>query len=147
MKALSVIALAVTLAGCTCPVRSVPTAAQTVARPVALKVDAQNGRSTIAANKQSPQAAEADPVTEKAKAAIAALMENPATAQFSKMSRAFRNLSSESLDTICGYVKGKDASGRDTGDMPFLYIIDNGEPFLVDGSSSVIETVYRSLCD
>jgi len=31
--------------------------------------------------------------------------------------------------------------------MPFLYIIDNGEPFLVDGSSSVIETVYRSLCD
>jgi len=74
-------------------------------------------------------------------------MENPATAQFSKMSRASRNLSSESLDTICGYVKGKDASGRDTGDMPFLYIIDNGEPFLVDGSSSVIETVYRSLCD
>jgi hypothetical protein len=29
----------------------------------------------------------------------------------------------EPVDTICGYVKGKNASGGDTEEMPFLYII------------------------
>ena len=42
----------------------------------------------------------------------------------------------EPVDTICGYVKGKNASGGDTEEMPFLYIIRDdrdGEAYLVDG--------------
>ena len=89
----------------------------------------------------------ADPVTEKAKATIAAMMENPASAKFGKIRRAVKNLLDEPLDTMCGYVKGKSASGRDTGEMPFLYIIHRDEGYLVDGSSPMAQTVHDTLCN
>jgi len=57
----------------------------------------------------------ADPGIEKAKATIAAMMENPGSVEFGEITRAVRNLLGESLDAICGYVQGKDASGKDTG--------------------------------
>jgi hypothetical protein len=90
---------------------------------------------------------EANPVTEKAKAAIAAIMENPASAEFGETKRAVKSLLGEPLETICGYVKGKNASGKDTGEMPFLYIINRDEAYLVDGSNLTAETVYRTLCN
>jgi hypothetical protein len=109
-------------------------------------------RNPVIAAKMAPLAAaqlsrEADPVIEKAKAAIAALMGNPASAQFSRIRRAARILSGESLDTVCGYVKSKNASGTDTGELAFLYIINDDGAYLVDGSSPLAETVHRSLCD
>jgi len=144
---------------------------------VVFKAKAQNATSNVGANVQSRQSARlgrknnavvkrqkpgiagkmaplasaqfshtADPV-KKAKAAIAALMEKPASAQFTTMRRAVRNFLREPLDTVCGYVKGKSASGRDTGEMPFLYIIDHEEVYLVDGNSPAAEIVYRSICD
>jgi hypothetical protein len=88
----------------------------------------------------------ADPVIEKAKAAIAALMENSASAQFQTMSRAIRKFSGESLDTICGHVKGKSASGGNTAVMPFLYVVAHGDAYLVDGMSPAAEIVHRSIC-
>jgi len=88
-----------------------------------------------------------DPVTEKAKASIAALMEKPASAAFGQIKRATKDLLGESLDTICGYVKGKNASGQDTGEMPFLYIVHENEAYLVDGKSMVAETVHGVLCN
>jgi hypothetical protein len=90
---------------------------------------------------------EADPVTEKAKATIAAMMENPASAEFGKTKRAVKNLLGEPLETICGYVKGKNASGGETGEMPFLYIVQHNEAYLVDGTSPLAETVYGVLCN
>jgi len=89
----------------------------------------------------------ADPLTEKAKAAIAAMMENPASAEFGKLKRAVKGLRGESLDTVCGYVKGKSASGLDIGEMAFLYIAQGNEAYLVDGSSLTAETVHRVLCN
>jgi hypothetical protein len=88
----------------------------------------------------------ADPVTEKAKATIAAIMENPGSAEFGEMTRAVKTLLGEPIETICGYVKGKSASGGDTGEMPFVYIIAHDEAYLVDGSSPMADTVYRNLC-
>jgi hypothetical protein len=88
-----------------------------------------------------------DPVTKKAKAAIAAIMANPASAEFGEMKRAVKNLGGEPLDTICGYVTGKNGSGGNTGKMPFLYIIQHDEAYLVDGSSPMADTVYRALCN
>jgi hypothetical protein len=46
-------------------------------------------------------------------------------------------------------VKGKNASGGDTEEMPFLYIIRDdrdGEAYLVDGRSYVAKTVHGVLC-
>jgi len=88
-----------------------------------------------------------DRATEKAKAAIAKIMDVPASAKFGKMTRALKNQRSESLDTICGYVKGKNAAGRDTGEMPFLYIVHHDEAYLVDGRSPASDTIYHSLCN
>src|SRR5215211_1845185 len=78
--------------------------------------------------------------------AIAVIMESPASAKFGEMKRAVKSLLGEPLDTICGYVKGRDPSGGDTGEMPFLYIIHHDEAYLVDGSSPVAETLHRVLC-
>jgi hypothetical protein len=88
----------------------------------------------------------ADPVTEKAKATIAAIMENPGSAEFGEMTRAIKTLLGEPIETICGYVKGKNASGGETGEMPFVYIIAHNEAYLVDGRSPMADTVYRNLC-
>jgi BA14K-like protein len=89
----------------------------------------------------------ADPVTEKAKATIATMLENPGSAEFGKTRRTIKNLRGDFLDTICGYVKGKSASSEDTGEMPFLYLVRDNEAYLVDGSSPMAETLYRVLCE
>ena len=58
-----------------------------------------------------------DPVIVKAKTTIAAKLENPASAVFSEMKRSMRkNTFGKSVDTICGRLKGKKASGEDVGD-------------------------------
>jgi hypothetical protein len=93
-------------------------------------------------------AAMVDPVTVKAKTAIAAKLENPASAEFSEMNRAFRkNVRGESVDTICGRVKGKRASGEDTGNKSFLYLVKDDEAYVVDGpADSPAAIAYRNIC-
>jgi hypothetical protein len=91
----------------------------------------------------------AKPVIEKAKASIAVMMVNPASAEFYNLKRAVKKMLDEPVDTICGYVKGKSASGGDIEEMPFLYIIRDdrdGEAYLVDGRSYVAQTVHGVLC-
>ena len=90
----------------------------------------------------------ADPVIEKAKATIAAMMENPASAVFGELRRAVRTVRGDPIDHICGYVKGKNASGGDTGKIPFLYIIQHDEAYIVDGSGEELAaTAYRNFCN
>ena len=98
------------------------------------------------ASSQPPETS--DPVIIKAKTAIAAKLENPASAEFGEMKRAIRkNLLGESVDTICGHVKGKKASGEDTGDRPFLYLVKEDDAYLVDGpAGSAAATAYRNIC-
>jgi hypothetical protein len=98
----------------------------------------------------SDQAAEtSDPVLVKAKTTIAAKLENPASAEFGEMKRAMRkNLLGESVDSICGRVKGKKASGEDTGDWRFLYLVKDDDAYVVDGpAGSAAATAYRNICD
>jgi hypothetical protein len=94
-------ALAAALAGCTCP----PPAQLGKNDPVA------RSPKPIAAKMMPLPSARLDrkapPVTEKAKAAIAAMMEKPASAEFGAIKRAVKNLRGEPLDTICGSVKGR----------------------------------------
>jgi hypothetical protein len=88
-----------------------------------------------------------DPVIEKAKAAIRAMMDEPASAEFGEIRRVVKNLLGEPVNTICGHVKGKNASGGDTGEMAFLYIVYDNEAYLVDGNNPMAETGYRNLCE
>ncbi|MGZ3284566.1 MAG: hypothetical protein ACXU9D_01635 [Xanthobacteraceae bacterium] len=120
----------------------------------ATHLDAKNAKSTRVAAivdppASGPPAGTSDPVIVKAKATIAARLENPASAEFGEMNRAIRkNVRGESVDTICGRVKGKKASGEDTGDRPFLYLVKDDEAYVVDGSASLAAaTAYRNICN
>jgi hypothetical protein len=89
-----------------------------------------------------------DPVIIKAKTTIAAKLEDPASVEFGEMKRAIRkNTLGQSVDTICGRVKGKKASGEDTGDRPFLYLVTEDEAYVVDGpAKSAAASAYRNIC-
>jgi len=90
-----------------------------------------------------------DPVLERAKASVAAKMENPPSAEFSDMDRAFRkNTFGRATDTICGHVRGKTASGSDTGERPFLYLVKEDDAYVVDGKQdSAAAIAYRNICN
>jgi hypothetical protein len=89
-----------------------------------------------------------DPVIIKAKTTIAAKLEDPASAEFGEMKRAIRkNTLGKSVDTICGRVKGKKASGEDTEDRPFLYLVKEDDAYVVDGpANSAAAIAYRNIC-
>jgi hypothetical protein len=114
----------------------------------------KKAKSTVAAAKvEAPvlgQAAEpSDQVITMAKTAIAAKLEVPASAEFGEMKRAFRkNTLGRSVDSICGRVKGKKASGEDTGDRPFLYLVKEDDAYVVDGPpGSAAASAYRNICN
>jgi hypothetical protein len=108
--------------------------------------------SVIEAKVEAPASARpaetSDPVLIKAKTTIAAKLEDPAAAEFSEMKRAIRkNTFGKPVDTICGRVKGKKASGEATGDKPFLYLVTEDEAYVVDGpATSAAASAYRNIC-
>ncbi|HYC17213.1 MAG TPA: hypothetical protein VEC94_08405 [Pseudolabrys sp.] len=72
-----------------------------------------------------------DPVMERAKAAIAAKIENPASVEFGEMKRADRkNADGKLMDSICGHVREKAASGGETRDRPFLYLVKEDQAYI-----------------
>jgi hypothetical protein len=172
MRTLFIGTLALNLVGCIYLPNFDASAAEIYSKPFASRVHPQNAtksikpqnRSSAQFGKKTKTAARArytvalpppqlngraEPVIEKAKASIAAMMPNPASAKFYKLKRAVKKLPDESVDSICGYVKGKNASGGDTGQLPFLYIIRDdrdGEAYLVDGTSYTAQIVHSVLC-
>ena len=109
-----------------------------------------DAKSTIPAKAEAPQSSQgddkSDPVIKKAKATITAMMVNPASVEFVEMKRTDRkNTLGKSIDTICGYVKGKNASGGETGDRPFLYLVKEDRAYI--GSSIMATFAYRNICN
>jgi hypothetical protein len=102
----------------------------------------------VEAPASAPPAETSDPVLIKAKTTIAAKLEDPASAEFSEMKRAIRkNTLGQSVDTICGRVKGKKVSGEDTGDRPFLYLVKEDDAYVVNGpAGSAAASAYRNIC-
>jgi hypothetical protein len=90
-----------------------------------------------------------DPVLAKARVSVAAKMEDSDSVEFGEMKRAIRkNTLGKPVDTICGFVRGKNASGADTGDRPFLYLVKEDDAYVVDGkASSVAAIAYRNICN
>jgi hypothetical protein len=90
-----------------------------------------------------------DPILAKAKVMVAAKLEDPASAEFGEIRRAVRtNMLGQSVDTVCGHVKGKKPSGEATGDRPFLFLVKDSEAYVVDGPpTSIAATAYRNICN
>ena len=109
-----------------------------------------NTKPNIVTKTETPQSSQpddkSDPVIKKAMATIAAKMglENSASVEFSKVKRAKKNALGKSIDTICGYVRGKNTSGADTGGRAFLYLVQEDEAY-IDGYN-LATSPYHNLC-
>jgi hypothetical protein len=88
-------------------------------------------------------------VLSKAKMSVAAKMEDPTSAEFTDAKRAIRkNTLGRPVDTVCGHVRGKKASGEDTGEKPFLYLVKEDDVYVVDGKAdSAAAIAYRNICN
>jgi hypothetical protein len=89
-----------------------------------------------------------DPILNKARTSVAAKLEDPASAEFDDMKREMRkNTFGQPVDTICGHVRGKKASGESAGERAFLYLVKDDEAYVVDGNAeSAAATAYRNIC-
>jgi len=79
-------------------------------------------------------------VIKKAKATIAAKMNDPNSVEFEDMKRAARkNALGNSIDTICGFVREKNG-----GPKPFLYLVQKDEAYI--GGYTIATSEYRNIC-
>src|SRR5262249_10676204 len=97
---------------------------------------------TPAAKTETPPSPQLDdePEMKKAKATIAAKMENPNSVEFEDWERAARkNAFGNPIDTICGFVRDKNG-----GPKPFLYIVQKDEAYI--GGYTIATSEYRNIC-
>jgi hypothetical protein len=97
---------------------------------------------TIAAKTETPPSPQLDDesVIKKAKATIAAKMNDPNSVEFEDMKRAARkNALGDSIDTICGFVREKNG-----GPKPFLYLVQKDEAYV--GGYTIATSEYRNIC-
>jgi len=97
---------------------------------------------TIAAKTETPPSSQLDDesVIKKAKATIAAKMNDPNSVEFEDMKRAARkNALGNSIDTICGFVREKNG-----GPKPFLYLVQKDEAYI--GGYTIATSEYRNIC-
>jgi len=108
-----------------------------------------NVKSTVTPMTETPQSTQPndkfDPVLKKAIPTIAAKLENSASVELVEMKRAEKNAHGRSIDTICGYVRGKSASGAEIGDRPFLYLVQDDQAYI--GGYNMATSPYHNLCD
>lgn len=124
---------------------------QAAAKPVKPVVLAKNVHTPSKTETPAPDrpAETSDAVLSKAKISIAAKLEDPASAEFGDMKRSIRkNMFGRPVDTICGHVRGKNTSGEDTGERPFLYLVKEDDAYVVDGKeNSAAAIAYRNICN
>ena len=110
------------------------------------KPNAESHMNAIAAKTETSQSSQLDDETviKKAMVTIAAKMDNPASAVFLEVNRAARkDAFGNSIDTVCGRVRGKLAG--DNGDRPFLYVVQKDEAYI--GAYALATAEYRSICN
>ena len=112
----------------------------------------ENAKSNVGMNvnvaASGPASEPSDPILEKAKATVASKMEYPASVEFEDMNRAVRHDTfGQSIDTICGHVRGKNTSGAETGKRAFLYLVKEDIAFVDYGyTNSQAANAYRAIC-
>jgi hypothetical protein len=108
----------------------------------------ENVGTNVNAAASGPASEPSDPILEKAKATVASKMEDPASVEFEDITRAVRHDTfGQSIDTICGHVRGKKISGAETGKRAFLYLVKEDIAFVDYGySNSQAANAYRAIC-
>ena len=112
----------------------------------------ENAKSNVGMNvnvaASGPAAELSDPILEKAKARVANKMEDPASVEFEDVTRAVRHDTfGQSIEAICGHVRGKNISGAETEKRAFLYLVKEDIAFVDYGySNSRAANAYRAIC-
>lgn len=91
---------------------------------------------------ETPRSAQPDDesVIRKAKATIAAKMNDPDSVEFQAIERTTKkNALAKPIDTICGFVRDKNS-----GPKPFLYIVQKDEAYI--GGYTIATSEYRNIC-
>lgn len=108
----------------------------------------QPAKSAIASKSGTPRSPQPDdkfdPVIKKAIPAIAEKMADSASVELVEMKRTEKHVLGKSIDTICGYVRGKSASGAESVDRPFLYLVQEEEAYI--GGYNMATSPYHNLC-
>ena len=96
----------------------------------------------VAAKTETPPSPQLDDesVIKKAKATIAAKMNDPNTVEFEHVERAVsKNALGDSVDTVCGYVRDKNSVRK-----LFLYIVQKDEAYI--GGYPIATSQFRNIC-
>src|ERR1700720_2660214 len=129
------------------PVAAKPETAQS-SQPDSTSNVSTNAKSTAIAKTENPQSTQLDekldPVLKKAMPTIAARMENSVSVELVEMKRAEKTAAGKSIDTICGYVRGKTAAGAGTAERQFLYLVQENEAYV--GGYNMAISPYHDLC-
>jgi hypothetical protein len=111
-----------------------------------------NAKSKVTeATTESPQSSQleenSDSVIKKARATIAATLERP-TVEFVQMKRVAEKdtIGKSSIDIICGYVREKNASGENTAERPFLYLVQKDRAYIGDMMATTDAYKYLAIC-
>ena len=137
MRTLLIGAMATTMVACSCP---------PLPRQVSLQgcTDADgltclDGIAAIQPTEQAPASLNANVTTAKTRVAAQAEWRSSAHA---------RDKAHAAADTAKP-TKGKKASGEDTGDRPFLYLVKDDEAYVVDGptGSAAATAAYHNICN
>jgi hypothetical protein len=80
-----------------------------------------------------------DPVIKKAKATIAPKMSDPNSVEFEGIERGRKNARGSSIETVCGYVRDKNA-----GPKAFLYLVQTDEAYI--GGYNIAVSDVRNIC-
>ncbi|HET9717290.1 MAG TPA: hypothetical protein VFP60_14015 [Pseudolabrys sp.] len=149
MRPVLIGALMVSLAGCACqqqlPHSSFSKAEKTVAKKEIRSHRRKSIRHAHAAKIRASSSDSSEAAIKKAKAKVAAKMELPASVEFVDMKRAARKTSTgDSIDTVCGHVRGKNKAGGETGERPFLYLVHEDEAYV---GVYILTSPYRDLCN
>ena len=110
------------------------------------KSNAESNMKSFVSKTETSQSSQLDDeaVIKKARVTIAAKMDNPASVVFLDMKRAARkDALGNSVDTICGRVRGKLAG--DAGDRPFLYVVQKDQAYV--GAYALATAEYRNICN
>jgi len=97
---------------------------------------------------QPSQLDDNDLAIKKVKASIAAKNKNPALVELAEMKRSTETdgLGRLSSDVICGYVMEKNASGKNIGSRPFLYLVLKDEVYIGDMIDTTDAYKYLVAC-
>jgi hypothetical protein len=124
------------------PIKTTPDFSAPPPQPV------ENVGTSVNVAASGPASEPSDPILEKAKATVASKMEDPASVEFEDITRAVRHDTfGQSIDTVCGHVRGKKISGAETGKRAFLYLVKEDIAFVDYGfSNSQAANAYRAVC-